>query len=324
MGSVISIKGVRDAPKSSQNKMETKILSAEEIVEWKIPPFQRPLRVNQKVLDLAEEMKSTEQIQGVITLGRLGRDTYIIDGQHRIEGFRLSELKLVLADVRLLTVDSMAEMSEEFVYLNSSLVKMRPDDILRGLEGSIPAIATIRKACDFVGYDMVRRNGSTSAMLSMSVLLRCWSGSSGETPTANSSGKSASSLAQSMNSGDVQSLTAFLQLCHSAWGRDPEYFRLWGALNLTICMWLWRRLVIDRDRPGGKRYAILTHADFKQCLMSLSADGDYLNWLPGRNMSDRDRSPCWSRIKAIFVRRLTDIRGDKKKALLPQPVWASK
>lgn len=127
-----------------------------------------------------------------------------------------------------------------------------------------------------------------------------------------------------MNSGEVQGLTTFLTICHSAWGRDPEYFRLWGALNLTMCMWLWRRLVVDRDRPGGKRYAVLSVAEFKQCMMSLSADGDYLSWLPGRNMSDRDRSPCWSRLKAIFVKRLTDIYGDRKKAVLPAPAWASK
>ena len=324
MGSIISIKGAHEAPRSSQNKMETKILSADEIGEWKIPPFQRELRVNQKLLDVSEQMKTTETIEGVITLGRVVKDSaiYIVDGQHRIEAFKLSGLKQVIADIRELKVESLDELAEEFVSLNGSIVKMRPDDMMRGLESSVPAIALIRKQCPFVGYDQVRRNGN-SPILSMSVVIRCWHGSGGETPTANASGRSSAALARNMDVTSQSELIAFLGTAHTAWGRDHEHYRLWGALNLTICMWLWRRLVVDRNR-SGKRTVILTAAEFKQCLMSLSADGDYLQWLLGRNMSDRDRSPCWTRIKPIFVRRLADIHGDRKKAVLPAPSWASK
>jgi hypothetical protein len=325
MGSIISIKGVREAPRASQNKMETKILSADEIGEWKIPPFQRELRVNQKLLDVSEQMKELEVIEGVITLGRIVKDQtiYVIDGQHRIEAFKLSGLKEVIADIRMLTVDSMDDLSEEFVRLNDSLVKMRPDDMMRGLESSIPAIALIRKSCPFIGYDQVRRSGN-SPILSMSVVIRCWNGSSGETPSSNASGRSSAALARNMDAMSQSSLISFLGTAHAAWGRDPEHYRLWSALNITICMWLWRRLVMDRDRAGNKRYVVLTAAEFKQCLMSLSADSDYVQWLLGRNMSDRDRSPCWTRLKAVFVHRLTDIYGDRKKAILPAPAWASK
>ena len=51
----------------------------------------------------------------------------------------------------------MAEMGDAFVALNSRLVNMRPDDILRGLEGSIPALQEIRASCPFVGYDQIRQ-----------------------------------------------------------------------------------------------------------------------------------------------------------------------
>lgn len=61
----------------------------------------------------------------------------------------------------------------------------------------------------------------------------------------------------------------------------------------------------------------------KKCLMSVSADSDYLAWLPGRNLSERDRSPCYSRLKVIFSRRLTEDNGGKKQ-MLPAPAWASK
>lgn len=326
MGQIVPIKGVREAPKASQNRMETLIISTDQVANWLIPPFQRPLRVNQKVMDIAEEMKKSECIEGVITLGRIAKDssTYIVDGQHRIEAFKLSGRPEVIADIRLLSFDTMGDMADEFVRLNTALVKMRPDDILRGLESSVPALGAIRKACDFVGYDNIRRGGASGPVVSMSALLRCWTASAGETPAANSAGRSASSMAQSIDAESAQNLTAFLLTAHAAWGRDPEYYRLWGNLNLTLCMWLWRRLVLDRDRTGNRRYVLLSIVEFKQCLMSVSADGDYLAWLPGRNLTDRDRSPAYARLKNIFAHRIAAIQKTGKKVQLPQPAWSSR
>jgi hypothetical protein len=40
----------------------------------------------------------------------------------------------------------------------------------------------------------------------------------------------------------------------------------------------------------------------------------------GRNLTDRDRSPAFSRIKAIFAERLMQING--KRPLLPAPEWS--
>ncbi len=323
MGKVISITGAREAPKASQSRMDTLILDQAMVSQWRIPPFQRPLRINEKVRIVAEQMKSTESIEGVITLGKHNADQsfYIVDGQHRVEAFKLSGLGEIIADVRVCSFDNMSDMADEFVRLNSSLVRMRPDDILRGLEGSTPALKAIRRSCEFVGYDQIRR-GKSSPIVSMSALLRCWSAASGETPSTNGGG-SAASLAQSLDQGSQQNLIGFLATAHSAWGRDPEYLRLWGNLNLTLCMWMFNRLVIDRDRSGNKRYVILSMPEFKRCLMSVSADGDYLAWLPGRNLNDRDRSPCYSRLKTIFSRRLTEDSKGKKPAL-PSPAWASK
>ncbi len=323
--SVIPFKGAREAPKASQSRMETIIVSSVEVGTWKVPGFQRPLRVNAKVLSVSEVLRRTECIEGVITLGKLARDnsTYIVDGQHRIEAFKLSGLKEVIADIRLVQFETLGEMADEFVRLNSSLVKMRPDDLLRGLESSVPALQVIRKNCEFVDYDQIRRN-SSAPVLSMSSVIRCWSGSLGETPSGNIGGQSVAVAAQNLDASNVQNLVGFLLTAHAAWGRDPEYYRLWGNLNLSVCMWLWRRLVLDRDRVGNKRYALLDIASFKQCLMSVSANGDYLQWLPGRNMPDRDRSPCFNRLKTIFARRLADSAPDRKKILLPAPAWASK
>lgn len=325
MGNVISISGAREAPKSEQSRMDTLIITPEMVNAWKIPGFQRPLRINDKVRAVTEHIKKAECVEGVLTLGRVKGDQafYIVDGQHRTEAFKLSELSEAIADVRVCNFDSMSEMAEEFVRLNSSLVKMRPDDILRGLESSVPALKAIRKSCEFVGYDQIRR-GKAGPIVSMSALLRCWSAASFETPASSNSGLSAAGLAHSLDQASLQNLIAFLATAHSAWGRDPEYYRLWGNLNLSLTMWLWNRLVIDRDRFGNKRYAVLSIPEFKKCLMLVSTEGDYLEWLVGRNLTDRDRSPCYSRLKAMFSRRLTsDAKGDKRPSL-PSPAWASK
>lgn len=325
MGNVIPITGAREAPKAVQSRMETLIISPMMVSTWKIPPFQRPVRINEKVRMVMEQIKKTETIEGVLTLGKLKGDQsfYVVDGQHRVEAFKLSDLSEAIADVRLVMFDTMGEMADEFVRLNSSLVKMRPDDILRGLESSTPALQTIRRSCEFVGYDNVRRSG-TSPIMSMSALVRCWTNASYETPASSNAGASAAHLAQGLDHGSVQNLIAFLATAHAAWGRDPEYYRLWGNLNLTLCMWLWNKLVMDRDRFGNKRYVVMNVQDFKKCLMSVSADADYVSWLTGRQLGDRDRSPCYSRLKTIFVRRLREESRDGKTPMLPAPAWASK
>lgn len=325
MGNVIAIKGAHLPPKAEQSRMDTLIVTPAMVNEWRIPPFQRPVRINAKVQAVTEQMKKSETIEGVLTLGALKTDgaLYIVDGQHRVEAFKLSDLKEAIADVRVCVFADMADMANEFVRLNTSLVKMRPDDILRGLESSLPALKAIRKACDFVGYDQIRR-GSSSPIVGMSQLIRAWSTAGFETPSsANAYTGGVAGMAQSIDQTSQQNLIAFLSTAHSAWGRDPEYYRLWGGLNLTLCMWLWNRLVIDRDRLGAKRYAILTIPDFKRCMMSISAETDYLIWLVGRNLGDRDRSPCYSRLKGIFARRLASDASGKKPAL-PSPAWASK
>jgi len=324
MGNVISISGAASAPKNEQSRMDTIILTKDMVANWRIPAFQRPLRVNDKVMSVAKTIAQNESIEGVITLGRLRADAtyYIVDGQHRIEAFKLSELQEAIADVRVVSFDSMAEMADEFVNLNSNLVKMRPDDILRGLEASTPVLRQIIKSCDFVGYDQIRR-GRSSPIVSMSALLRCWAASQFETPSPSSGVVGgAANLARTLDTGSMQHMIQFLNIAQAAWGRDPEYYRLWGNLNLTLCMWLWNRLVIDRDRAGGKRYICLSAAEFKKCLMSVSAEADYVAWLLGLNLGDRDRAPAYGRLKSIFVRRLSD-ENKGERAKLPSPAWSN-
>lgn len=315
--------GLKPAPRSKSSSMETAILKRDEVEKWEIPAFQRGLRINAKVKEMADELRNGGYaLEGVLTLGRLKGSsvTYIVDGQHRIEGFKLSGLSEVIADIRLIQFDSMAEMAEEFVRLNSSLVRMKPDDILRGMEASIPAISRIRAECKFVGYDNLRRKTSNTYLLGMSAALRCWEGSKRETPTVGGLG-SAQALAEELDGDSTQHLIEFLHTAYAAWGHDPENYRLWGNLNLIMCMWLYRMLVLDKSRQANRRYVRLSVVQYRSCLMALSADATYIEWLLGRQMRDRDRNPCYQRVKAIFTRRVMAEGGAKPK--FPQPGWST-
>jgi hypothetical protein len=319
---VLHMRGAKEAPRKDASRMETLLVTPEVLESWTLPGFQRALRENAKVRELAGELRANGGIiPGVITLGKVAGDSaiYLLDGQHRRLAAILSELNEFIADVRMPDFTDMAEMGEEYVRLNTAIVKMRPDDVLQGLEASMASLKTIRKKCPFVGYDQVRR-GPSSPMVSMSSVLRCWRMSSTDTPGGGSTG-SALSIARSFEDEEVDGLCGFLIAAKLAWGTDPEYYRLWGNLNMTLCMWLFHQLVLRRER-GVKTRVMLDGEQFYKCLMAVSAASDYVEWLTGRNLGDRDRSPCYGRLKAIFVGRVRDlpgVKGDK----LPAPVWAS-
>ena len=319
---VITMKGARTperAPKTIRSQMDTLLISLAAIENWVSPPFQRPLRINDKVRSLAEQIKADGIIPGIIVLGTLSGEStgkrYLLDGQHRIEAFKLSEVAEAYVDVRISHFDDMGEMGEEFVNLNSSLVRMRPDDVLRGLEGISAGLKIIRKRCPFVGYDQIRRN-TYSPLLSMSATLRCWYASAADVPTASTSGKSASQMGRDITVEDAESLVQFLNIARAAWGDDRENVRLWGTLNPAVTMWIWRRTVTGTH---SKKSAKLSADQFRKCLLSISASTHYLDWLIGRNLNERDRSPCYSRIKRIFVDRVMEETG--KKISLPAPAW---
>lgn len=311
--------------KAHSSTMETRILDLDTVNNWRVPPFQRPVRVNSKVMEIAAEMKLTQTIVGMITLGHLVKDNndYIVDGQHRTEAFRIAGIPEVIADVRVIDFDSMSDMADEFVRLNTALVRMRPDDLLRGVAPGLPHVQHLMASCPFIGYDNIRRRDSSGPVISLSQVIRCWATSEGETPSTTQR-VGIATTAHQMDGDSVGKLIGFLELALAAWGRDPEYYRLWGNLNLALCMWLYRRVVLVRAeaRKGTARSVVLSREEFKQCLMALSASSNYLDWLQGRLLNDRDRSPGLTRIKAIWVRRLESMGKDKTK--MPAPAWNNK
>lgn len=304
--------------KQTQTALDTILITPDLVDRWLSPPFQRPLRVTPKVEALAEQIKTDGGVvPGVITLGVLDGREYLLDGQHRRKAFLMSGCDEGYSDIRRHHFANMAEMGEEFVNLNSSLVRLRPDDILRGMEGVVPALSIIRRRCPFVGYDMVRRGGG-APLVSMSAVIRCWSASMLDVPQPPSGG--VASMLKGFTADDAEQCADFLALCDRAWGRDPEYYRLWGNLTLALCAWLYRRTVLI---PPAKtsRTTRLTKDLFVKGMSSLSASSKYMDWLPGRMLRDLDRSPGLTRIKAIIAKRVEDETGQSCK--LPAPEWAA-
>lgn len=304
-------------------KLETMLLTPDVLEGWVAPWFQRPLRINSKVQAMAEEMKKPNgnMISGMLTLGTVaGEDDrfYVVDGQHRIAAAKLSGVNEFMATVRIMEFDTMDAMAAEFLGVNSQLVRMRPDDMLRGLEGALPVLRVIREKCPFVSYDNIRRGDSKSAVLSMSATIRSWVISGAETPALGSAG-SGVVVAHSMTMHDAEECIAFLKVARAAWGVEAQNYRLWGNLNLALCMWLWRAMVKQENRHPNMRSVVINEAQFKRCMMSVAADGDYNDWLVGRNIGERDRSPAYGRLKTIFAARLR--QDGIASPLMPQPAW---
>jgi hypothetical protein len=123
------------AEKKTQTTTDTWEFDVAMAKTWRSPPFQRPLRVNDKVTAAAAEIKTDGGvIPGTFTIGIFENTRWLVDGQHRREAFYQSGCATGYVDVRILYFDSMADMAEEFVRVNSRLVNMRPDDIVRGME----------------------------------------------------------------------------------------------------------------------------------------------------------------------------------------------
>lgn len=303
--------------RKTRTDMDTLAITADVLSGWKAPPFQRPLKVNEKVRALALRIAGDGGvIPGTLTLAKIGRDLWLIDGQHRVKAFGLSGVKEGMADVRTHHVASLADAGREFVALNTSLVRMVPDDILRGLEQSIPALSLLREQCAFVGYDNVRR-GSTSPVVSMSGAIKAWVCAGPDCPPTAGITVPGRVQAGEFGAADASALAHALGLAFRAFGRDRASNRLWGVLNLTLVLWIYRHMVLS---AWGQRGLRLDEETFLRGLMALAADRDHADWLVGRTLSERDRGPAYNRIRVMFQTRAT---LDGTKLMMPKVPWAA-
>lgn len=321
-GKVMEFKHTSNAQRATRTKMDTIMVTPAILKSWEHAAFQRTLLVNSRVQAVAEKIKENGGVlPGILTLGIVGAKTFLVDGQHRCEAFLISGLAEGYADVRYHWFESMAQMAQEFEELNSALVNWKPDDILRAREQYMPSLQKLRTLCPFIGYTMIRRNEG-SPLISMSAVLRCWFGSETEVP-ASGAGKSARVAADRLTMDEAHALAAFMEMAFNAWGRAPEFYRLWGSLTLCLSMWLYRRTVVSQYSPATSR---LTRDQFRKGLQSLSADERHLEYLVGRSLNDVSRAPTYNRMKQIFAKRLEGETGKTVKGAtklrLPTPSWA--
>lgn len=320
------VKPTTEAERQTRTTMDCWSFSVESAREWKLPPFQRGLRVGSKVQDVAQQIAASGGVlPGVICIGVLEGERFLVDGQHRREAFFMA-CEIVrakglpdltgFADVRIAHFSSMAEMADEFARLNSHLVAMRPDDMLRALESSCAEMAKVRRGCPFIGYDQIRR-GDRSPVVSMSAALRTWVGSRHDVP--HSSGTSAAEMARELSEEESSGMVRFFSCGHQAWGGDRAYHKMWSSLNLIVCAWIYRRIVLSAYSQKTEQ---IGDREFAACLMQLSADSTYGQWLVGRHLSSRDLGPAYLRVKNLFAIRLEHDSG--RRHYLPQPAWASK
>jgi hypothetical protein len=311
-----NLKIQRPAKPVLETEMDCIEVTPKSIKEWRLPSFQRPLTQNDKLDELAQEIaENGGVISGVITIGLLDGREWLVDGQHRREAFLRSGATTGYCDIRKIHFEDVASMAREFMRLNSSIARMRPDDHLRALEQVYEPLRRVRKACPFVGYDNVRRN-ERSALVSMSAVIRCWTGAATEVPKGGTA--PAADLAAAFSTDDADSLIAFLDCIHQAWGADANTGRLWAGLNLTLCMWMYRRLVVTR---WSAKTPIVTRETFTKCMMSVGAAAVYVDWLMGRGLNKHSTAPAYKRVKGLIAARLEEELG--KKVSLPQPPWAS-
>ncbi len=117
---------------------------------------------------------------------------------------------------------------------------------------------------------------------------------------------------------DAEKCIDFLNVVYRAWGREQKYTALWNNLNLTLCAWLWRRVVTG---AATKKTTMITATQFGKGASALLANDDYLDYLRGRRLGDQDRSPCYLRVRQIFTERLKE--DGMQRVILPAPAWFS-
>ena len=317
------LKLISRAQKATGSRMDSDAFTKAQAKEWKRPTFQRPLQLTATMRDVIDEINETEVIPGILTFGILFGVKYLLDGQHRVHAFLESKVEMAYAEVRIIEFENAGDMANEYRKINKKIANLKPDDDLRALEQSSTSLQAIHKALPWVGYSHIRANDK-GPILSMATLLRIWAGSAADTPVPFSSagGKGRASVADiviAMNDAERDQLIDFARICFAAWNRDVGHARLYSALNLGLCAWLYRRTVIN---PYSSQSIRLDNDTFKKCLMSLAASGDYVDGLLGRTLRDRDRPVTYRQLKGIFAGRVHEELGVARPRF-PQPEWAA-
>ena len=310
---VFSTSGMIPQEHSPQNPIKTVsamvLITRPKLESILTPDFQRELKITRHVKAQVKEIENTGIIPGTLLLGLVAGKLYRNDGQHRIWAALQTERDSFYAMVQVGEYKDMAELGLAAMIANSSLSRRSPDDNLKAMEPAYPVLKLIRRECPFIGYG----GKSDATVMSMSPALQCWEISKHDSPS-NRGSMQANKIIEKMTPDEAKAMCAVYKLLYSAWGNDRQYKTMWLKLNVTLVTWLWRALV---DSPTSGKVTRLTSDLFRDAIAGLTADAAYMSWLPGRLLRDLDRSPCYTRIKSIIVKRLFAVHS--MRVSLPSP-----
>lgn len=305
-------------------EVEMRVLTQEVFESWDSPPFQRPVSVGKNVAKASLTMQDTGCIMTAIYLGVWEGKTYIVDGQHRRVAFIGSGLDRVVAPVitKYYKDDTpgLLEMCEDFLLIQAHIKNPTANDKLRALEPMSSGLQKIRKECPFVGYGGFRCN-KNSPIVSMAQVIRSMVTSGQE--ELGSPAKSAVVHAREMTLHEANSLTIFLKLAFEAWGRDKEHKPLWTPMNMSLCLWFFRRM-LKAPSPNKDSKGDVTQQQFSNIFFELLSNRRYRSLLQansGGRLGDPEvRNPVLKELMRAIKRSLK--RDKVRDYYMPDPSWA--
>ena len=307
--------------KSGSVSTELMVLTHRIVEGWERPPFQRPAASAKKVSKLAVKIQDRGYLLTAIYLGVLDGVTYLVDGQNRREAFIASGLVSIKAPVLTKHYPDgkpgLLEMCEDFLLINEHIQNPSANDKLRALEPTNVCISKIHSKCPFVGYTNLRRK-EDSPIVSMAQVIRALITSGKEVPS--SPGKSAVAHAMETKIHEADGLSTFLNVAFKAWGRDKEYKLFWKHMNMSLCLWYFRRMLRG---PSIKSQGTVTLEQFHNIFLALLANNRYhaiLKKHSGGRMNDPEtRDPVCKELRGTIKASLK--RDGVKDYYLPKLEW---
>jgi hypothetical protein len=198
--------------------------------------------------------------------------------------------------------------------MQTSICRSTPDHRLQSLEPRCPNLLHFREGCkDIVTYGRVIKG--RGRVLPVSHALRCWASSNEDPPAKNVTNTEI--LAQGLTALDVQQLSGLLHSLIRVWGDQREYKCLWGPLNLTLCMWLYRRMVIGVPAPAPN-VTRLTSGQFEAGVAGLT-HSSYRSALGNKKLRKEgeadEREYIYGQLGNFFMQGLRSCRGFQNKVI---------